>query len=191
MTKGRAVAVLASIAWVAAAVPAVSHSAEVRPALVAGYDTGGDKIVNVTFTNGQTDSIRANEGLYVGAGVSVLNDEKNIEFLGTVNYKFASIHASNGDIDWTRVPLDALLFYRMEKFRVGAGLTYVMSPKLSGSGVAGGVNTKVDDALGFLVQADYLLGKVAIGVRGTFVSYKSGGQTAKGDGVGITFGFTF
>lgn len=175
----------------ATAVPAVSHAADVRPVLVAGYDTGGDKIVSVTFTNGETDSLRANEGLYVGGGISVINDDKNIEFLGTVNYKFASLHASNGDIDWTRIPLDALLFYRMQSFRVGAGLTYVMSPRLSGSGVAGGVNTKVDDALGFLIQADYLLGKVAIGVRGTFVSYKSGGSTANGNGVGVTFGFTF
>lgn len=191
MTTGRAATVLASIAWLAAAVPAVSHAAEVRPALVAGYDTGGDKIVNVTFTNGQTDSIRANEGLYLGAGVSVLNDDKDLEFLGTVNYKFTSIHASNGDIDWTRIPLDALLFYRMESFRVGAGLTYVMSPKLSGSGVAGGVNTKVDDALGFLVQADYLLGKVALGLRYTALDFKAGGNTVKSSGAGITFGFTF
>jgi len=174
-----------------AAIADVSQAAEVRPALVAGFDTGGDKIVSVTFTNGESDSIRANEGFYLGAGVSVLNDDKNIEFLGTVNYKFQTIHASNGDIDWTRVPLDALLFYRMQSFRVGAGVTYVMSPKISGSGVAGGVNVKVDDALGFLVQADYLIGKVAIGVRGTFVQYKAGGQTASGNGVGITFGFTF
>jgi hypothetical protein len=107
-----------------------------------------------------------------------------------VSYKFYSIHASNG-CDWTRVPLDALLFYRMQSFRVGAGVTYVMSPKLSGSGVAGGVNVKVDDALGFLVQADYLLGKVNIGVRGTFVDYRINGVTAKGSGVGVTFGFTF
>jgi hypothetical protein len=190
MTTGRAVAVLASIALVAA-FPAVSRATDIRPAVVLGYDTGGDKIVTVTFTNGETDSIRANEGFYLGLGVSVINDDKNIEFLGTVNYKFASIHANNGDIDWTRVPLDALLFYRQEKFRVGGGVTYVMSPKISGSGVAGGINVKVDDALGFLLQADYLLGKVAIGIRGTFVSYKAGGQTAKGDGVGITFGITF
>src|SRR5262249_6654905 len=156
-----------------------------------GVDPGGAKLGSVTFPSGESDSIRANDGLYLGGGISVLNEDKNIEFLGTVSYKFASIHASNGDIDWTRVPLDALLFYRMQSFRVGAGLTYVMSPKISGSGVAGGLNVKVDDALGFLVQADYLIGKVNIGLRGTFVDYKAGGQTAKGSGVGVTFGITF
>ena len=170
---------------------AVSQAAEVRPVFVAGYDTGGDKIVNVTFTNGESDSIRGNEGLYVGGGISVLNDDKNIEFQGTANYKYAAIHADNGDVTWTSIPLDALLFYRMQSFRVGGGLTFVMSPKLKGSGVAGGVNTTVDNAVGLILQVDYLLGKVAIGLRGTFVDYKANGVTAKGNGLGVSFGITF
>jgi hypothetical protein len=174
-----------------AAIAAVSQAAEVRPVFVAGYDTGGDKIVNAQFTNGASDSIQANEGLYVGGGISVLNEDKNIEFQGTASYKYASIHADNGDITWTSIPLDALLFYRMRSFRVGGGLTFVMSPKLKGSGVAGGLNTNVDNAVGVILQADYLLGKVAIGLRGTFVDYKAGGVTAKGNGVGVTFGITF
>ncbi|HUL91098.1 MAG TPA: hypothetical protein VLV56_02020 [Burkholderiales bacterium] len=184
-------AVWGLVALFAIAAPAVSLAADLGLALVAGYDTGGDKIVTVTFTNGETDSLRANEGLYLGAGISVINDDKNIEFLGTVSYKFASIHANNGDVDWTRVPLDAIVFYRWPNFRAGAGLTYVMSPKLTGAGAASGLNVKVDDALGFLVQADYLVGKVNIGLRGTFVDYKAGGNTAKGSGVGVTVGVTF
>jgi hypothetical protein len=174
-----------------AAVPAISPAAEVKPAVVFGYDTGGDKLVTVTFTNGDTQSIRANQGFYFGGGVSVLNDDKNIEFLGTINYKFAAVHADNGDITWTRIPIDALLFYRMQSFRVGGGLTFQLSPKLKGSGQAGNLNVNVDDAVGLLLQADYLLGRVAIGARATFVDFKSGGATAKGNGVGITFGFTF
>jgi hypothetical protein len=184
-------AALALLVLGAATLPAVSRATEVKPALVAGYDTGGDKIVTVTFSNGETDSIRANEGLYIGAGIAVLNDDKNIEFLGTVNYKFAGLHASNGDVDWAQFPVDALVFYRTPQFRIGGGLTYHFGPKLKGSGVVGGLNVRVNDAFGFLVQADYLLGKVAIGLRGTFVDYKANGVTAKGSGVGVTFGFTF
>jgi hypothetical protein len=174
-----------------AAVPAVSSAAEVKPAAVFGYDVGGDKLVTVTFANGDTRSIRANQGFYFGGGVDVLNDDKNIEFLGTINYKFAAVHADNGDITWTRIPIDALLFYRMQSFRVGGGLTFQLSPKLKGSGAAGSLNVNVDDAVGLLLQADYLLGRVAIGARATFVDFKSGGATAKGNGLGITFGFTF
>ena len=184
----------AAIAFALAAlfvVPAVSGAADIRPVFVAGYDTGGDKLVTVTFTNGDSESIRANEGLYVGGGISVMNDDKNIEFVGTVNYKYQRVSADNGDITWTRVPIDALLFYRWQKVRVGGGLTFQLSPKLSGSGFAGGVNPSIDNAVGALLQADYLLGKVNIGLRATFVDFKSGGATAKGNGVGVTFGITF
>ena len=50
------------LALIACCAPAVSLAADVRPVFVAGYDTGGDKLVTVTFTNGDTQSIRANEG---------------------------------------------------------------------------------------------------------------------------------
>jgi hypothetical protein len=173
------------------AVPSVSQAADVRPVVVAGYDTGGDKIVTVTFTNGDTQSIRAGEGLYLGAGVSILSDEKNLEFLATANYKYAAIHADNGDLTWTRIPLDALMFYRWEKVRLGGGLTFQMSPKLKGSGQASSVNVNVDNAIGLLVQADYLMGKVALGARATFVDFKANGASASGNSVGITFGITF
>lgn len=189
-TRFKAVSLLLMLV-VFSAVPAVPRAAEVRPVFVAGYDTGGDKLVTVTFTNGDTQSIRANEGLYVGGGISVLNDDKNIEFVGTVNYKYQAVHADNGDITWTRIPIDTLVFYRMQSFRVGGGLTFQLSPKLSGSGAAGNINTNVDNAVGLLLQVDYLLGKVNIGVRGTMVDFKSGGATAKGNGVGVTFGITF
>ena len=171
--------------------PAVSQAADLRPVFVAGYDTGGDKIATVTFTNGDTQSIRANEGLYIGGGLSVLNDDKNLEFVGTLNYKYAAVHADNGDITWTRVPIDALLFYRVEKFRVGGGLTFQLSPRLKGSGLASNINVNVDNAVGLLLQADYLLGKVNIGLRGTLVDFKANGSTAKGNGVGVTFGIAF
>ena len=187
-------AIKAVVAFALAAlfvVPPLSGAAEIRPVFVAGYDTGGDKLVTVTFTNGDTESIRANEGLYVGGGISVLNDDKDIQFVGTVNYKYQSVSADNGDITWTRIPIDTLLFYRWQKVRVGGGLTFQLSPKLKGSGAAGNINTNVDNAVGLLLQADYLLGKVNIGLRGTLVDFKSGGATAKGNGVGITFGITF
>jgi len=180
------------VLMVVAAVPIASHAVDVRPVFKAGIDTGGDTIFTATFTDGKKDSIKANEGLYVGGGVSVLNDSKNIETEVTANVKYTSITASNGDVSWTRYPLEALVFYRMPQFRVGGGLTYHVSPKLSGSGVAGGVNVKVDDALGVVLQGDWLITqRVSLGLRYTNLSYKANGVSANSDGVGITFGFRF
>ncbi len=189
MTAGRRV--LALVALGALALPGAAHAVDIRPVLVVGIDTGGDKIVTVTFTNGDTKSIRANEGLFIGGGFSALNDDKTIEFQGTVNYKYASITADNGDVTWTRIPIDALLFYRWEKFRLGGGVTYHISPSLKGSGAAGNVNVDVDNAVGAIVQGDLVFGKFFIGGRYTFLSYKANGGTAKSDGVGIEVGIRF
>lgn len=184
-----ALALLALV--VLAAAPAAAHAAAVRPAVVAGYDTGGDEIVAVNFTSGETDSIRANEGLYLGGGVSVLNDAGNLEFLGTLSVKYQAIHASNGDVTWIRFPLEALLFYRVRSFRLGGGPTYVMRPRLKGTGDASGIDTAFDNALGAVLQGDYLLGRVALGLRYTILDYKAGGNTVRSNGVGVSFGFAF
>jgi len=171
--------------------PAASRAAEVRPVLVAGYDTGGDEIKAVTFQSGENDSIRANEGFYLGGGVSVLGDRRNVEFLGTLSLKYQRIHASNADITWSRVPLDALVFYRMQSFRLGGGLTYVLHPRLKGSGDESGIDTAFPNALGAVLQADYLLGRVSLGVRYTVLDYKSGGGTVESNGLGVSFGIVF
>ena len=190
MTTGKKVVALLVVG--AAAPPLSSQAVEVHPAIVAGADFGGDKIVTVTFTNGDTQSIRAGDGLYLGAGVSIRNDDNKIEFLGTVNYKYTSVSADNGDVTWTRVPLDALVFYRWERFRVGGGVTYHMSPKIHGSGAASGLNVTVDNALGEVLQADLLVGpKFSIGARYTHIEYKNNSGNAKGDSAGLTLGYAF
>lgn len=188
LSKALAVAALA----VAAAIPTVSQAAEARPVVKLGFDFGGDNLAGATFTNGSSESIKANGLIYLGGGVSVINDDKDIEVEVTLAYKNDSINASNGSIDWTRYPLDMLVFYRMPKFRVGGGLTYHLHPKLSGSGLASNVNGKFDDSLGYVLQADYLVTqKVSVGVRYTILDYKIGGTSIKSSGPGITAGFRF
>jgi hypothetical protein len=180
------------VLMVVAAVPAAVLAAEVRPVFKAGYDTGGDTIVTAVFSTGSTKSIKANEGVYIGLGASILLDSKDIEIEASASYKYRSITVANGDITWTRIPLEALVFYHAPKFRVGGGLTYHLSPKLSGSGVAGGLNVNVDDALGAVLQGDWLVAQeLSVGLRYTSLSYKANGVTAKGDGVGVTFGMRF
>ena len=174
-----------------AAAAATARAAEVRPAFVAGYDTGGDEIVAVTFSGGETDSIRANEGFYLGGGVSILNDARNVEFLGTLSVKYQGLHASNGDLTWIRFPLDALVFYRLQSFRLGGGLSYVIHPMLKGSGEVSNIDVTLDNAPGVVLQGDYLMGRVGLGLRYTLLDYKQNGNTIKSSGLGLTFGLTF
>jgi hypothetical protein len=175
----------------AAAVPAGALAQDLRPVFKLGYDFGGDTLVTALFTDGSTKSIKANEGLFMGVGASILNGAKNLEGEVSISYKFQTISASNGDIQFTRVPLDALFFYRQYWFRVGGGLTYHMSPKVEGSGVVGGLNVNFKDALGAILQADYLFGPtVAVGLRYTMLEYKlasGAGGSARSDGFGLLF----
>jgi hypothetical protein len=169
----------------------VVHAASIRPVAVAGYDAGGDKVATVTYTSGKSDSIGANEGLYAGGGVSVLNDVGNVEFLGTLSVKYQALHADNGDIQWTRVPLDALVFYRRPSFRLGGGLTYAINPRVKGSGAASNVEMTLDNAAGVVLQGDYLIERVSLGLRYTILDYKLGSSTIKASGLGFAFGYTF
>jgi hypothetical protein len=171
-----------------------SQALDISPVIKGGYDTGGDTLINVIFTDGSTESIKANEGFYFGGGVSILNDDGTLEAELTVAYKAEIINASNGKLKFTRIPLEALGFYRWPKFRLGGGLTYHMDASLDGSGVASPVNRNYDDAAGFVLQGDYLVNqKFSIGLRYTSIEYKqtNTGAKFKGDGVGFTVGYRF
>ncbi|HYS75825.1 MAG TPA: outer membrane beta-barrel protein [Burkholderiales bacterium] len=161
---------------IAAAAPFGSRAADVRPIIKAGIDVGGDTVVSVNVTGGSSSSksISANEGVFVGGGVSILMDSREFEVELAASYKFSTIAAQNGDIDWTVLPLDALVFYRLPYVRLGGGLTYHLGPTLKGSGAANGLEAKYDDALGFVLQADYMLkNRFNFGARYTNVNYKA------------------
>lgn len=194
--KGKQVAAFASVAALLLAAPASPQAAEVRPMLKAAADFGGDTLINVTFTDGSTQSIRANELLSLGGGVSIVNDAGDIETELTLSYKFRTVTASNGDVTFSRWPLDALVFYRLPDLRLGGGLTFHLGPELSGSGFAGGLNLNFDDALGLLLQADYrVTPKINLGVRYTSLDYKlrvnGASATVRSNGVGIVFSASF
>lgn len=171
----------------AAALPA--HALDSSLHLKAGYDTGGDTFIGVTFIGGDTDKIRANEGFFFGAGVSLVNEAKNIETELSLSYKFDEIVASNGEIAFDRMPLEAIVFYSLPSVRIGGGVTYHLNPKLEGSGVLAG-RADFKDAFGFLLQADWRLAeKVNLGVRYTILDYEIESTGAKFDsnGLGVVF----
>lgn len=172
-----------------------ADAAEVKPFLKAGIDLGGDRIVDVVFTDGSRDSIKANEGFYFGGGASIVNDAGTIEVELSVSYKTAAVTGDNGDVDFGRFPLEALIFYRLEKFRLGGGLTYHVDPNVDGSGILSSVNLDFDNALGLVLQGDYRFGEhFTLGLRYTSIKYEASAPfsgSVKGNGLGITAGYRF
>ena len=173
----------------------VTHAAEIRPLLKAGFDLGGDTLVTAVFTNGDSETVKANEGFYIGGGAAIIDAARNMEYHFSLAYKVAFVDASNGDIEWTRFPLEALAFYRFPRVRVGGGLVYHISPRLEGSGVVGGLDVKFKNALGAVLQADWrITEKIAAGLRYTILEYDAKDAfagSAKSNGVGLTFSMNF
>ncbi len=172
-----------------------SQAAEVHGLLKLGRDVGGDTLTSstLTFPNGSSSSIKANEGSYIGGGVGLVEVAKDVDVELTLAWKWAFITASNGDVTFTRFPLEALVFYKFEKVRLGGGLAYHINPKLKGSGDFSGLDIGYDNALGGVLQADYrITDKMNVGIRYTSVDYKVGNSpAAKGNGAGITFSASF
>lgn len=172
-----------------------AQAAEIRPLLKAGADFGGDTMATVTFDDGDTQKIRGNQGFYVGGGVAIIDAERSMEYHLTAAFKFYFVDADNGDVEWTRVPLEALAFYRFERVRLGGGLTYHVNPRIEGSGFATPLDIKFKNALGVVLQADWRATEtLGLGVRYTFLEYEAKGNftgTAKANGFGLTASYSF
>ena len=143
------------IAALAASAALGVQAADFRPLIKAGIDVGGDTIATVRFTNGDSETVKANDGFYLGGGLAIISAAQDWEYHITLAYKLDMIDAENGDIEWTRIPFEALAFYRWQRVRVGGGLAYHINPEIEGSGAAGGLNIKFKNALGAIVQVDW------------------------------------
>lgn len=191
---GRLLGVLMALV-LAAATPFASRAADVRPMIKVGVDTGGDNLLTHVFPDGEVETIKGNQGFYAGGGVSVTNFYRDLELEVSLSFKYTTAYGNNGEVDWTRYPLDALVFYRWPRLRAGGGLTYHFGPKLKGDGDAAGVNVKFENALGFVLQADYrITDHFTAGVRYTAIEYEteaSPAVTTKSSGIGITLGMSF
>ena len=172
---------------------AVPAQAEMRWLLKGGFDFGGDTLVPVTFQDGTTETLKANEGFYVGGGVAYIFLNYNFEAELSASWKYVGVTASNGDVSFTRFPLEAIVFYPWSWGRVGGGLTYHLNPEISSSGVvSSSVNAEYDNALGGIIQAEYRPSdNLAFGLRYTMLDYSNGGADIKASGVGITISGSF
>ncbi len=163
--------------------------------LEGGLHFGGDELARATV-NGSPTSIDAGALLSfgIGAGFDLAPD---IESRVTIGIKFDEITASNGDISFTRYPIDVLFLYNVGDWKLGGGITYHLNPKYEENGVGTGLRAEFDDALGLLLEIDRNLGIVYVGARVTLIDYESipsatvRKATFNGDSIGIVAGMRF
>ncbi|MDA3139646.1 hypothetical protein I8F95_12365 [Vibrio metschnikovii] len=145
-----------------------------------GYGFGGEKIFEGLYTNGKTDDVKSNEGISIFGGIDI-NLAQNITVRGTVGYKFDSISATNGDVSFSRVPLELIVFKGFNNHKIGAGITHQKNVKFECKvkGICSG-DVEFDDATGFVAQYEYAFAPAkmsknhfAIGVKYTNIEYST------------------
>ncbi len=189
------------LAWTGNAVAADGHSGTMmsgggsgglRPVLELGLYFGGDDLATVQFVSGTTETIETGGLLDISFGfVKPMAPERELQV--TLGYRFDSIDAINGSVDWSRWVLEGKYFFLDGRSRFGAGLTYHMSPDLE-INLAGFLPAVVsfDNALGLVGEWDYLfLNNSYLGVKYTLIDYEVGGVSANGNSLGIVYGFRF
>lgn len=172
-----------------------------------GYDIGSStKLIEVQSTDGSTHSLKANQGLDLSVGLSFLKFfEGTLATQATIGLETRSITASNGSLQWMAFPLDVMEYAYLDPIRLGVGISYLLNPSLSGSGIASGVTANYKNSLGFAVGGDIVSvfsssarrSRVTLGVRyvwqtlkqtsGSWWEYEDG--KAKANSLAITCGF--
>ena len=165
-----------------------------------GYNVGGEKLVAGQYSDGSTFGVNAGSGVMLSGGATyALNPQVDLQ--ATIGYENDSTNATNGNISFTRMPLEALAFYNFsDKYRLGVGVRRAGSAKLSGSGVASSLGSYTfTPSTGFVVEGQYALSPktterkwhAAAFVRVVSENYTIGNPSQSFNGSHVGFGVAF
>lgn len=145
-----------------------------------GLHGGGDNVVTALFTDGSSESIKAGEFLSIDLGIAW--DMGILEGRITGGWKYDTITATNGSLDFQRFTTQGLLLFAAGDWRFGGGAAYHFKIELDGSGVAESADAEYDNALGYVAEIDYYFTENAyVGVQYLNIEYDrttAFGQTA-------------
>jgi hypothetical protein len=155
--------------------------------LDSAAEFGGDNLVEVIYRNGDTQHIKAGQGVTFGGGIHYRPLALPVDFAATVGYKFVRTASYNTDLGVNRVVIEFTGTVPVgNHFWVTAGPVWHTSTKLNGDGFIPSVD--FDDAVGGMVG----FGWRWVGVRYTKLEYRGPfpGSVDASSG-GITFAWKF
>lgn len=150
-------------------------------------ELGGDDLVEVVYRHGETQHIRAGDGVTLGGGIHYRPVALPVDFAATVGYKFIRTSSFDTDLGVNRVVIELTGTVPLgNHFWVTAGPVWHTGTKLNGDGLIPDVN--FDDAVGGMVG----FGWRWVGVRYTNIKYCSPFDgTVDASSGGITFAWKF
>jgi len=126
-----------------------------RPVLYAGLSGGGDTLATVRFTDGTTQSVNAGGLVQISAGLLWVPGVTPYQLQATVGYQVDRVGARNGDVRFTRYPVEVIGYYTgVPNWRFGVGARFVNSPRLSAN-VGGSDEVRFKDTNGGLLEVGW------------------------------------
>ena len=138
---------------------AAPEAKQMRFLVGMGLTFGGDKLATASYSNGDDVDIRAGQMIELNTGIDY-RVTPEFSFQATIGYHTDRAGAKNGDLRFTRYPMELLAYYQLnQQWRIGGGARYVSSPKLSSSGAAYIGNYEFKNALSAVAEAEYMMGQ--------------------------------
>lgn len=167
-----------------------------------GMDRGGDKLLTLTFDDGSRESLYANQGFSFYAGVGVARFEAGevaFDTSVTLGVKGWNVGSQGDTLNYLVFPLEVVERLWFGQARLGAGLSYLVSPRLSGKGALRPLSTDLDNSLGFTLEGAWIgerkPGRAggSLGLRYAFQRLRFSGASGSVDAstIGLKLGFDF
>ncbi len=150
-------------------------------------ELGGDPVVTVVFTDGDTQDVNAGQGINLSIGRFIRPNNGPMMYSGGLGFKYVTTAADNANIHLTRLVLDARVDRALVNgFWVGVGPVAHVGNKLNMDDL--GPDLSFDPALGLNVR----IGWQYFSLTYTLMSYKDefgGNYDATAIGIGGHFAF--
>ena len=168
--------------------------AETYGIAMGGAYKGGDQLISA-----DPYDLDAGNGIFIGGGVLVIPENSALSYQVVFGLKFYAVEydgypGSDGTATLDSFPVELTMYYTMNRFRLGGGITYHLNPEYEKCPDVGSCSSvQFDDALGYIAEfvIDTSNGNMFLGLRYTAIDYEIGNTTLSADNLGLNVGFKF
>ena len=148
--------------------PAEKTNSPLKFLINCALEIGGDEVAEIYFTNGNTQSVNAGQGISLGLGGQLqIPKVEKLLLRGTIGYKYVTTAADNAHIRLTRIPVHLTAnFMATPKLRLSAGLASHQAIRFKADGIGQDVTFKAANGPIFEIAYD------GIGLSYTAMTYQ-------------------
>ncbi|MEE9492252.1 MAG: hypothetical protein V3W04_02580 [Gammaproteobacteria bacterium] len=171
--------ILSSIFSVASAA-SLTEKPDIRIFFGAGVTGGGEKLatVELEYDSGgsSNEDITSGGRITLTGGLIIPTPDPSFDLQVSFGWHTHAIFTSDDNIDFSRWPVEGLVFYKHRNYRFGSGITYHINPELDLQDINQPVY-KFKNAPGWVFEAGYSLNGwqnsgFALGARFVLIDYE-------------------